>query len=51
MWTKLLISLIYKKMLAKKNDTGRKIQVMVEATKIQKYMSNDMPTLVYKGIV
>lgn len=51
MWIQWLIDLMYEKILAKKNDTGRTIQVMVEATKMQQYMSNDMPTLVYKGIV
>lgn len=51
MFIQWMINVIYQRLLEKKNDTGRAIQVMVESTKIQRYMSNDLPTLVYKSIV
>lgn len=49
-WVEYLLTAILKKSQMEAPE-GRTIQVMVEATKIQRYMSNDLPTVIYKGIV
>lgn len=50
LWAKWMLTVISRGSLAKLEE-GRTIQVMVETTKIKRYMSNDLSTLIYKGIV
>lgn len=49
-WIKWLLTVISRRSLAKIEE-GRTVQVMVETTKIRCYMSNDLSTSIYKGIV
>lgn len=50
MWVKYLLTVILRKSQMEAPQ-GRTIQVMVETMKIRQYMSNDLSTVIYKGIV